>query len=83
MPYAFDGGMTVTVLPARPRKASSNWSGSSPKRNRRYNLHGDDGGRQAFSTIAEVTFFGRDQAGNEVTVSGNITVSFADYGDPD
>ena len=43
----------------------------------------DDGGVQAFSTIAEVTFFGRDQAGNEVTLSGNITVSFADYGDPD
>ena len=42
-----------------------------------------NGGLQAFSTIAEVTFFGRDQAGNEVTLSGNITVSFADYGDPD
>ena len=43
----------------------------------------NNGGVQAFSTIADVTFFGRDQAGNEVTVTGNITVSFADYGDPD
>ena len=45
------------------------------------------GGQTAVSRrsrrIAEVTFFGRDQAGNEVTLTGNITVSFADYGDPD
>ena len=34
------------------------------------------------TTIAEVTFFGRDQAGNDVTVSGNIGVDFGNFGDP-
>ena len=35
------------------------------------------------STIAEVTFFGRDQAGNEVIATGNIGVFFGNFGDPD
>jgi hypothetical protein len=34
------------------------------------------------STIAEVTFYGRDQVGNEVQVSGNILINFANHGDP-
>jgi hypothetical protein len=33
------------------------------------------------STIAEVTFYGRDQAGNEVNVTGTISIEFANYGD--
>jgi hypothetical protein len=35
------------------------------------------------STIAEVTFFGRDQAGNEVIATGNIGVFFGNFGDPE
>ena len=35
------------------------------------------------STIAEVTFFGHDQAGNELSVSGTIGVQFGDFADPD
>ena len=31
-------------------------------------------------TIARVTFWGRDQAGNEVVVSGDIGVTFGDFG---
>lgn len=34
------------------------------------------------STIAEVTFYGRDQTGREASVVGQILVSFADFGDP-
>ena len=33
--------------------------------------------------IAEVTFYGTDQAGNDVTVTGTISVTFADFGDPE
>jgi hypothetical protein len=33
-------------------------------------------------TIADVTFYGQDQAGNEVSVSGNIGISFGNFGDP-
>jgi hypothetical protein len=34
------------------------------------------------STIAEVTFYGRDQTGREVSVTGQILVSFGNFGDP-
>lgn len=35
------------------------------------------------STIADVTFSGRDQAGNELSTTGSITVEFGNFGDPD
>lgn len=34
------------------------------------------------STIAEVTFYGHDQTGRAVSVTGKIGVSFANFGDP-
>ena len=40
------------------------------------------GGALAISAIAEVTFYGSDQAGHEVSVVGRIGVNFADWGDP-
>ena len=34
------------------------------------------------STIAEVTFFGSDQAGNDISASGAIGIDFGNFGDP-
>jgi len=34
------------------------------------------------STIAEITFYGRDQTGREVSVNGQMLVSFGNFGDP-
>lgn len=34
------------------------------------------------STIADVTFYGRDQAGNDVSATGSIGVDFGNFGDP-
>jgi hypothetical protein len=34
------------------------------------------------STIADITFYGQDQNGNQVSVTGSISVNFADWGDP-
>lgn len=42
----------------------------------------DGGGAMIISTIADVTFFGRDQTGREVTVTGSMSVNFADWADP-
>jgi hypothetical protein len=42
----------------------------------------NSGGALVISTIAEITFYGRDQNGNEVSVIGLISVNFADWGDP-
>jgi hypothetical protein len=46
-------------------------------------LRGLANGGSIISTIAEVTFYGRDQAGNDVTVTGNLTVDFGNFGDPE
>ena len=40
------------------------------------------GGAIVISTMAEVTFYGTDQNGNTVSVTGMISVNFADWGDP-
>jgi hypothetical protein len=34
------------------------------------------------ATIADVTFYGRDQAGHDVTASGSIGINFGNFGDP-
>ena len=34
------------------------------------------------STITDVTFFGRDQVGNELNVTGSILINFGDFADP-
>jgi hypothetical protein len=39
------------------------------------------GGAVAIMTIANVTFYGYDQAGNAVAVTGSISVNFADWAD--
>ena len=40
------------------------------------------GGANVISTIADVTFYGEDQAGNDASVTGSIGVNFSDWGDP-
>jgi hypothetical protein len=35
------------------------------------------------ATITEVTFFGHDQAGNDITASGTLGVNFGNFGDPE
>jgi hypothetical protein len=40
------------------------------------------GGAKVISTMAEITFYGADQNGNTVSVTGAISVNFADWGDP-
>jgi len=41
----------------------------------------NQGGAIAIMTIANVTFYGYDQAGNTVSVTGSISVNFADWAD--
>jgi hypothetical protein len=33
-------------------------------------------------TIAQITFYGRDQVGNEITATAQILIQFGDFGDP-
>jgi len=36
----------------------------------------------AISTITDVTFYGRDQVGNELNVTGSMMINFGDFADP-
>ncbi len=78
MPYAFDGAFTVTV-------SGDTSAGFTLVRNQAKQeapLKALQTNPIVVSTIAEVTFYGHDQTGREVSVTGNIGVSFANFGDP-
>ncbi len=93
VPHAFDGAMTATVGDAG---ATANLTlvriqakVEAPLAALRFVTDSTcgcgvaPGGEVAISTIAEVTFYGKDQAGHEVSVTGHISVTFADWADPD
>lgn len=81
VPYPFDGAVTVTVGDQPVTAGLTLVRIQSKLENPLLPLVGG-GGAMAISTIAQVTLYGADQAGREVTVSGNISVTFADWGDP-
>jgi hypothetical protein len=83
VPYAFDGGMTVTVPPGADTEGVYDLVRHSSKREPPLsNLRGAGAGR-FINTIAQVTFYGHDQAGNNVEATGNIQVNFGDFADPE
>jgi hypothetical protein len=83
VPYAFDGAMTVTV----PRQGAAEGVFEVVRIQAKLepplrNLRGV-AGALAISTLAEITFYGRDQAGNEVQATGTMSIAFADWADPE
>jgi hypothetical protein len=83
VPFGFDGAVTATV---RSDGVSAEFGFELVRHQMKEepplrNLQ-EAGGARLISTIAEVTFYGRDQAGNEVSVTGSISVNFGDFGDP-
>jgi hypothetical protein len=81
VPYSFDGAITVTV-DDRPITVSFNLVRVQAKEEAPLQALAGGGGANVISTIARITFYGRDQAGREVSVTGQIGVNFADWGDP-
>jgi hypothetical protein len=82
VPHPFDGALTVTVGD-QPATASLTLVRLQAKlENPLLGLVGG-GGALAITTLAEVTFYGADQTGKEVSSTGTITVTFADWGDPE
>ena len=81
VPYAFDGAATVTVG-ASAVSASMTLVRLQAKSEAPLKALSGGAGTLAISTVAEITFYGKDQAGREVSVTGRISVSFADWGDP-
>lgn len=81
VPYPFDGAVTATVTDQAVTVGFTLVRVQAKLENPLLLLRGG-GGALALSTIAQVTLYGADQTGREVTVSGNISVTFADWGDP-
>jgi hypothetical protein len=77
VPYEFDGGLTTTIFGTGTvgfQLVRHQAKIEAPLKALANNL-------EIISTIAEVTFYGHDQNGREVSVSGRIDVSFANFGD--
>jgi hypothetical protein len=81
VPYPFEGAMTATVGDAGAT-ATLVLVRVQAKVEAPLAALRQLGGAVAISTIAEVTFYGKDQAGRDVSVVGNILVTFADWADP-
>jgi len=82
VPYSFDGAFTVTV----PLGGTATGGFDIVRHQNKEepplrNLRGG-GAAKVISVIAEVTFYGRDQAGNEISATGSVSINFADFGDP-
>ena len=80
VPFPFDGAGTVTVT---DKDASMGFvlvriqaKLESPLKNLR-----QGGGATAISTIADITFYGRDQVGNTISATGSIQVDFGNFAD--
>ncbi len=81
VPYSFDGAVTLTVDDTGGI-ASFNLVRVQAKAEAPLQALAVNGGAQVISTIAYVTFYGADQAGRAVSVTGAISVNFANWADP-
>jgi hypothetical protein len=83
VPFPFDTMFTVTVGGGEATEANFTLVRVQAKLEAPLLALRNLNGAIAISTIAEVTFYGRDQAGRLVTAVGRIAVDFADFADPD
>jgi hypothetical protein len=81
VPFPVDGAMTATVT-AAPTTVPFEIVRHQQKLEQPLRSLASFGGRLFISTIAEITFYGADQVGNEVQAKATINVSFSDYADP-
>jgi len=81
VPFPFDSAVTVTVNPGSTAQAGFDIvrvvaKGEAP-------LVGLVNSQEFISTIADITFYGKDHAGNDVSATGSIGITFGNFGDPD
>jgi hypothetical protein len=77
VPFAFDGAVTATF----PTEASVQFTlvRTQAKDEAPLKALASGGGALFITTIARVTFYGHDQNGRDVSVTGNIEVTFSDW----
>ena len=83
VPYAVEGAMGLTVSDQPVSAVFTMVRAQAKLEKPLVTLVGNNGGALLISTIADVTFFGKDQTGRDVTVTGSMSVNFADWADPE
>jgi hypothetical protein len=80
VPYPFDGGVAFTIPADGTVTFGFNLVRHIAKQESPLRALRDQA--NIISTIAEVTFYGRDQAGNDLSTVGRIQVEFGNFADP-
>jgi hypothetical protein len=80
VPYGFDGALTGTV-PATGTATFGFEIVRSLAKSEPPLLPLASNAGVLINAIADVTFYGRDQVGNDVSVSGSISIEFGNFGD--
>ena len=81
VPYGFDGGLGLTIPAGGTGTANFDVVRHQAKLEPPLKNLTGLGGQIFISTIAEITFYGHDQNGNEVAVTGRVDIQFADFAD--
>jgi hypothetical protein len=79
VPYGFDGAVTVTVSGTNPSPVGFELVRVVAKEESP--LVQLKNSASFITVLANVTFYGHDQAGNEVSVTGSIQIDFGNFGD--
>ena len=79
VPWAFDSGMTVSI----PASSSAQQTFDLVRVSAKFEapLAALTVNGQALDVIADVTFYGKDMHHNDISVSGSIGITFANFGD--
>lgn len=82
VPYAVEGAMGATISDQASSVVFTIVRAQAKLEKPLVTLSGGNGAL-VISTIADVTFFGKDQTGRDVTVTGSMSINFADWADPE
>jgi hypothetical protein len=80
VPHPFDGFVSATVLPAQDTTVVFEVVRHNAKREAPLATLGVN--PQVLSAFADITFFGFDQAGNEVSATGRLQINFGAFVNP-
>jgi hypothetical protein len=81
VPFAFDSGLTFTIAAGQSGNAVFQIVRNTAKAEAPLKALANNG--ELLSTIAYVTFYGHDQAGNDVSANASMGIDFANFADKD
>jgi hypothetical protein len=79
VPFAFDSGVTQTIAAGTTGTVDFTLVRVQAKSEAPLQALAHNRGQEVISTIAHVTFYGHDQNGRDVSITGNIEVDFSDW----